>query len=400
MPLCRIHWLRSSVSACLLAASCAVSTSVAQSLADPSIDHDSKLDSSTTAAPFVSNTLKLGLPSIVRLSPLANQIDRPVITTVTLSQDHTLLAAAGDDHAVRIISTRDGKEIVVLPGHLDWVQSIAFSPDSRTVASCGKDGMIRVWSIDRSIGLIATHRVQHSLFSICFTDDNTAFAAGFSNEIYRLDIASNQIVIDHTCDCHDIRCIERSDDGSMIAYGGRDGILRWLKVGSPSTALASSQSQASSSDRPFQWSNPVHFSRIRSLHFSRDNRSIISVGEDCRLVQYNIDSRSIMHQMEVPGGKLMALCPISEGVVAVSGSDNTIRIVDVPNEIVKGRFVGHDGSIAVLCHCDNFLISGSFDTTIRSWSLDQAMTELDTRGRYVHPVAARFEDSGASEAIR
>jgi WD40 repeat protein len=64
------------------------------------------------------------------------------------------------------------------------------------------------------------------------------------------------------------------------------------------------------------------------------------------------------------------------------------------------KLIGHDGTIAVLRSHGNRLYSGSFDTTIRTWNISDALMQLDDEGRFVHPVSARFEDSGAQERIR
>jgi WD40 repeat protein len=80
--------------------------------------------------------------------------------------------------------------------------------------------------------------------------------------------------------------------------------------------------------------------------------------------------------------------------LAVAGSDNTIRILGWNSAVPQLKLIGHDGSVSVLQKTDRFLISAGFDTTIRLWDLQRAFREQDHEGRYSHPVAAQFEDSG------
>jgi WD40 repeat protein len=91
---------------------------------------------------------------------------------------------------------------------------------------------------------------------------------------------------------------------------------------------------------------------------------------------------------------------LENGWVAVSGSDNTIRILDPRQSKNVAKLVGHDGSVAVLQRTSSHLFSGSFDTTVRTWNIEEAVRGLDKSGRFVHPVSAQFEDSSSQEPIR
>jgi WD40 repeat protein len=115
------------------------------------------------------------------------------------------------------------------------------------------------------------------------------------------------------------------------------------------------------------------------------------------VVQYDIFTKSIIEQTEIRGGKLLGLCPLDSERLAVSGSDNTIRILGWDSTVPQLKLVGHDGSVSVLQKSDRYLFSTGFDTTIRIWDLQRAFREPDHQGRYSHPVAAQFEDSGLTK---
>jgi WD40 repeat protein len=320
---------------------------------------------------------------VIRISPLAEATESPVITAMDVSPTETLLAAAGDDHSIRLISIADRKEITVLNGHEDWVRSLSFSESGRFLASCADDGWIRVWDV-ASQKLISEAQAAHSLYAVSFVDDATLLSVGFSSNIYRLNLGVGKLELEHVCDCLDLRTIDISPTKKHIAYSGRDGVLRvreWNGQRSSAWSMA-----------------PLHSERVRSLKFSYDGATITTVGEDRRVVHFDVASKSIIGQTEIRGGKLMGLCQLDDERLAVAGADNTIRILGWNPAIPQLKLIGHDGSVSVLRTTNKYLFSTGFDTTIRIWDLKRAFLERDQEGRYSHPVSAQFEDSGLSKS--
>ena len=92
---------------------------------------------------------------VIRLKSLPPQIESPVITAISVSPKGDLIAAAGDDHVIRIVNLTTGKTQATLAGHVDWVQSVEFSPSGLQLASCGNDGTLRIWSLGLKPKLIS-----------------------------------------------------------------------------------------------------------------------------------------------------------------------------------------------------------------------------------------------------
>ncbi len=317
----------------------------------------------------------------IPLSPLPGSLEKPVITGMAVSRDGKLLAAAGDDHAIRIISLDRRKVLDVLEGHIDWVRALSFSDDSRLLASCASDGWIKVWDVAAEKCLFET-RVSHALHSIAFRGSDALFAVGFSTSIYRIDLRAGKLEVDHSCDCKDLRVIAVSPNQAYVAYAGRDGVLRVRSFADGNTTV---------------WSiTPIHFDRIRSLHFSSDSHFISSVGEDRRMVHFDVEAKRVVNQKDLRSGKLMAVLPLEGDRFAVASADNTIRILGWDDKERQTKLVGHDGSVCVLQRANNQLVSSGFDTTIRVWDLERVLKDRDLAGRYMHPISAQFEDSGST----
>jgi WD40 repeat protein len=356
-------------------------------------------------------------PDVIRLLPLPNQSEPPVVTAISIASDGLTLAAAGDDHAIRLVSLASSETIATLSEHLDWVQSLEFSPSGKRLASCGNDGVIHLWELDYSAKkvtakLIASQTANHALLALVFRGDDEIYTAGFGGNIYRWSLQTNKFIVEHECECRDIRAIACSPDESTIAYGGRDGVLRVRQIAPAGKFASFTNSNTSTEDSSAlrksslsgqhhnDYVAPLHYDRLRSLQFSKDGTTITSVGEDRRIVHFDLASRTTIRQASIGGGKLMGLCQLTPDLFAIAGSDNSIRIFSDREQKVLVKLIGHDGSVSVLKKTDSKIISGSFDTTIRVWDISRAVSNQSATGKYMHPVAAQFEDSGAGDAIK
>ncbi|MBI2478299.1 MAG: hypothetical protein HYV60_06550, partial [Planctomycetia bacterium] len=61
-----------------------------------------------------------------------------------------MIATGGADRQLRLYEP-NGKLLATLPGHTDWISSVAFSPDAKTIATSSLDRSIRTWNVEQAI---------------------------------------------------------------------------------------------------------------------------------------------------------------------------------------------------------------------------------------------------------
>jgi len=68
------------------------------------------------------------------------------VESAAFSPDSRLLATGGRDHSVRLWDVSSGQQVRALPGHMGWIASVAFSPDGRNLA-VGHWRSVSLWEV-------------------------------------------------------------------------------------------------------------------------------------------------------------------------------------------------------------------------------------------------------------
>ncbi len=306
----------------------------------------------------------------IRLAPLPQHDSAPVITALASSYDGRFLAAAGDDHAIRVIDVASGKTINTLVGHTDWIQSLVFSSDAQHLYSAGNDGRVLRWNHQYPVLHTQILAEDFAIRALTLSSEKNLLAVcGFSNEILLWNLSSGRAQLRLSCDSEDQRCVRFSPDGSRLLRGGRLGEICVWNTDSGAELAHYRQ----------------HNRRVFTAAFSADGSTVTSVGEDRRLIRYKIESQEVVYDQEVAHSKLMSMCLINDDMVAAAGADNSIVLVDVRSNQAVAQLKGHTGTVAVMVPCGEYLASGSFDTTIRIWNLAHIAERGVREGR---PVSA------------
>jgi RNA polymerase sigma factor (sigma-70 family) len=160
------------------------------------------------------------------------------VKCVAYSPDGKTIATCGNDKTIRLWDAATGKPLRQLDGHTGAVESVAFSPDGKRLASAGQDGVARLWRLGGEQPPVLLGEPNGYLLSVAFSPDGRTLLVA-SRDPTKLkfalrlwDVATGQERARLPGNQFTAAAVAFSPDGRVIVSGGGDAsIVLWDVTG-------------------------------------------------------------------------------------------------------------------------------------------------------------------------
>jgi WD40 repeat protein len=191
---------------------------------------------------------------------------------IAFSADGKWIAAAGIAQTIHLVELAT-KQTRNLTGHEGEVTGLIFVPNSSLIASASTDRTVRLWNATTGAPEKTLATLSGQVNTLAVSPDGRTLAAGTADkkvELFRLDGGQQQTLAGHT---NEIFTLSFSTDGRWLTSAGADQMVRiWdVKTGSEIRAL------------------PGASGEINGIDFTADSRFLVSANEDGSMNVWNTE---------------------------------------------------------------------------------------------------------------
>jgi len=271
--------------------------------------------------------------SVLRSSQYWTARHEALITALDISPDGQRLASGHLDGSVHLWELGEPKEVEVAMKHDLAVSGLLFSTDGQTLTAASKDGVIKFWDVTALQEARARHGAQRlpaPVVSLASVPARGWLVAGLINTATRRYVIQIQKadgthrVVATLGVPESFTILALSDDGRVLAAGGRDGTVRIYDFDAVAQALAQRKNPKS---LPPLLDLQGHKKPVSSVAFFPDGRRLATCATDNTVTVWDLTTGQPSSRLQGPESEsFVSAAVLGDGTLAAALADGRVRL--------------------------------------------------------------------------
>ncbi|KAJ3070660.1 hypothetical protein HDU99_002629, partial [Rhizoclosmatium hyalinum] len=151
------------------------------------------------------------------------------VTSVAYSHDSKTVVSGSNDDTVKLWSVETGECVRTLEEHSGGVNSVAYSPDSKTVVSASHDTTVKLWDVETGNSKTLFGH-SDSVSSVAFSPDSKTVASGSHDttvNLWDVDTGNSKTLFGHS---RGVNLVAFSPDSKTVISGSFDNTVKLWDV--------------------------------------------------------------------------------------------------------------------------------------------------------------------------
>jgi WD40 repeat protein len=271
---------------------------------------------------------------------------------LAFSPDSKTLATSSVDRTIKLWDVETGKLRTVLRNPSE-LASLAYSPDGQLLATGGYDGAVRIWRVaDSSLTRTLTGHTA-TVWSVAFSPDGQRIASSGEDKTIRLwrvaDGSEIKAMTGHTLN---VWSVDFSSDGKFLGSGSFDHSVR---LWDPNTGAALRVLGE-------------HEQAVVGIAFSTDGKTLATSGDDNTIRLWDAESGRMIRRIE-SGNHTYKIAFSPDGQFLVSAGRARSALGTLWHSVTGGRLSGRGEALKVWRASDGALLQIATAQSHDVWSI-------------------------------